>query len=266
MSNEINGVSPAGTFQYNPYCCVGFDDLDMNFSTYPMVGTGMCGSIFDGGYGMGMGMMPFAPGIGFGNNSSYFNNMKDYQKFYIDYNVDQQKMSRNADLRINASLERIKGAASVLKDKIVNNEQSQVEQAYRNYVSAVAAAYGQGSKEEIEARAKSLYTQMNGGKTLTEDLRQYGHSSFTQGFLQSMAFSTVYRKSAEDNISKITGAPVGTEEKAKQNAGRLTGAAAIGAAAGGVAKACKSGKAGIIGLVAAGIAAALSFATGKVTT
>lgn len=264
MSNGINGVTPSGNFQYNPYYITGMEDFDLDYGTYPMPGMmGMSGSIFDG---YGMGIMPFAPGFGMGNNRNYFDNMKDYQKFYIGYNIDQQVMQRNADLKINASLERIKGAASVLKDKIVNNEQGQVKEAYKNYVDAVAAAYGPGAKEEIEARAKSLYTQMNGGKSLVDDLREHGHSSFTQGFLQSTLFSTGYRKSAEDNISTITGAPVGAEEKVKQNAGRLTGAAAVGAAFGGIAKACKSGKAKMIGLIAAGIAAALSFATGKVTT
>ncbi len=286
MTNSVNGVQAnAGTFQYNPYM-YDFDDLDMSYSTYPIGGMG---SIFDG-YNIGMGMgapMPIA-GVG-GNNQSYFDNMRDYQKFYVDYNVDQQRMNRNAELRINASLEKIKGAATILKDKIVNNEQGQIEQAYKNYVAAVAQAYGAADKGEIEARAKTLYAQMNNGKSIVDELREHGHSSMTSGFLQSLMFSTYNRKSAEDNISEITGAPVNTSEKLSQNVGRVAGAATAGAVAGGLVKLCQTGskaaktttqvatnaskfskffkgKAGIIGLAVAGVAAALSFITGKVTT
>ena len=104
------------------------------------------------------------------------------------------------------------------------------------------------------------------GKTIVQQLREYGHGSMTQGFIQSLTFGAFNRKSAEDNVSMITGAPVGTTEKTKHNAGRLAGAATVGAIAGGIAKACKSGKAKIIGLAAGGIAAAISFITGKVTT
>lgn len=250
--NGINGMLVPSTFQYNPNP-YGFDDIDIDYSMYPM-GMGMGGSIF--------GM---APMMGAGGNQNMFDNMKDYQKFYIDYNIDQQKMQRNADMRINGSMEAVKGAASVLQDKIMNNEQDQIEEAYKNYVNTVGIAYGSGSAQEVTARAKTLYQQMT-GKTIVQQLREYGHGSMTQGFIQSLTFGAFNRKSAEDNVSMITGAPVGTTEKTKHNAGRLAGAATVGAIAGGIAKACKSGKAKIIGLAAGGIAAAISFITGKVTT
>lgn len=280
MANEINGVgaiSPAGSFQYNPY--YDFDDLDMNMGMYPSMG-GMNGSIFDGSYGMGM--MPYVPGFG-GNNQSYFNNMRDYQKFYNDYNIEQQRMQRNADLRINASVEGIKSAASILKDKIVNNEQDQIPEAFEKYLNSVRAAYGEGTDSEIKSRAMTLYAQMNGNKSLIQDLRDYGHGSGTQGFIQALTFGMYNRHSAEDNISNITGAPVGSGEKTKHNFGRLAGAATVGVTTGGIAKMLtkgssnasaakgimkifKSGKAGVIGLIAGGLAAVMSFLTGKVTT
>ncbi len=100
--NALNGIMPSGTFQYNPYTSYDLDYMDLDYSTYPM---GMNGSIFNSA----PGMMPITPGGGW-NNQSYFDNMKDYQKFYIDYNIDQQKMQRNADLRTNASVEGIVGA------------------------------------------------------------------------------------------------------------------------------------------------------------
>ena len=274
MADTITSTAPVGNYAYNPYAYYDFDDLDMNYGTYPTMGMG--GSIF-GGYSS---MTPMMPGGGY-SNQSYFDNMKDYQRFYIDYNVDQQKMSRNADLRINASLEAVKGAAALLKDKVINNEQDQIPEAFEKYVTAVRAAYGDGTASEIKARALSLYAQMNGGKTLYQDLRDNSHGSFTQGFIQSLTFSAYDRKSAEDNISLISGTPVGTSEKTTHNAGRLVGAATVGAGAYGITRALTSaskaaqtgsklaklgGKAGIIGLAVGGLAAALSFITGKITT
>lgn len=261
--SALNSVPLMGAFQYNPYANDYFDDLDMNFNQYPM-GTG--GSIFDG-YSLG-GMMPMAPVGGTNGNKSYFDNMKDYQKFYIDYNVDQQTMQRNADLRINASMEAIKGSAAVLQDKIKQNEQDQIDEAMTAYLNSVAAAYGGGSDKEVKARALTLYQNMT-GKSLIQDLRDNGHSSFTQGLLQGLTFSTTYRTSAEDNISQITGQPVGTAEKTAHNVGRVVGAAGVGAAVGYAAKYLLKGKGkvGLIaGLAAAGVSAALSFITGKASS
>ncbi len=278
MANEINNtaaISPIGNFQYNPYI---YDDLDMDFSTYPMAGFG--GSIFGGGFAM--------PPMGFagGNNGNYFDNMRDYQRFYIDYNIDQQKMQRNADLKINASVEGIKEAAELLKDKVVNNEQDQIPGAFHRYVESVRAAYGSGTEHEITSRALTLYTSMNGGKSLFEDLREYGHGSATQGFTNALTFGLYNRLSAEDNISAISGAPVGTGEKAKHNLGRVAGAATVGLGAAGITKLFTKGtkqaaqtsakgiakylkfgkKAGVVGLLVGLTAGLLSFMTGKVTT
>lgn len=261
--NALNGISPVNTFQYNPYFSYDLDYADLDMSTYPMMG--MNGSIFNG-Y-MGNGMMPFTPGF-YGNNQSYFDNMKDYQKFYIDYNIDQQKMQRNADLKTNASVEGIFGAASVLKDKILQNEQDQIPKAFQAYVDSVARAYGEASPQELKSRALSLYAQMNDGKSLIQDLRENSHGSFTQGFIQSLTFGAYYQNSAEDNISNITGQPVGTGEKTLQNIGRIGGATAVSGLTYALTKniAKLKGKAGIIGLATGAIAGTISFLTGKATT
>ena len=102
------------------------------------------------------------------------------------------------------------------------------------------------------------------GKSLIQDLRDNGHGSFTQGLLQSLTFSTTYRTSAEDNIATITGQPAGTTEKFTQGCGKVVGAGAAGAAIGAIAgKLSHSGKVGtVVGLVAAGVSAVLSFVTG----
>lgn len=260
----VNGLPVMGNFAYSPYPYYDIEDLDPTYSTAPYIGgmtygpMGYGGSIFSmAPYGM-MGM----------GNSDYFNQMRQYQQFYNDYNVDQQRMQRNADLRVNASMEAINATYNALKDKIEHNEQGQIEDAYKAFVQAVRAAYGDGTEQEIKARAASMYAHLSGGKTLVQDLREKSHGSFMQGVLNSMLFGLYHSNSAEDNIAKITGSPVATGDKFEQNVGRVVGGLGIGAIAGGIAKALKaSGKrAGIIGLIAAGIAGTLSFVTGKVTT
>jgi hypothetical protein len=264
MVDAVSNVST--TTPYN-YGYSDYGDYDYDYS--------MNGSIFGGGY-----MTPYG---GTYNNQQYFDNMKQNQQFWVDYNVDQQNMNRNADLRINASVEGVKVAAAILKDKVLANEQDQIQGAFNNYVEAVRAAYGDGTDSEIKSRALSLYAQMNGGMTLYQDLRENSHSSFTQGLIHTMTFGLYDKNSAEDNISAISGAPVGSGEKVAQNFGRITGVAAVGGAGYGIAKALsgsakvastKAGsgvvkacsKAGKVGLAVAGIAALISFITGKVTT
>jgi hypothetical protein len=275
MINALNiGAFTPGLYS-DPYM---LDDLDlMNFSS----SAPMMNSIFTGAPGLGMPMPMMGMGYGY-DPQQYYDYMRQNQQFSVNYNIDQQKMNRNADMKINASMEGVKGAATALKDKIMKNEQDQIKEAYDKYVAAVAAAYGDGNPAEIQARAKSLYTQMNGGVTLTQDLRKYGHGSFTQGMLQSMTLGTYYKNSAEDNVAYTTNSPVATGEKASQNLGRLTGAGVVGGAAYGAVKgvgalAAKSGstggklakvvaKAGPIGLITAAGVALLSFIFGSKTS
>ena len=272
MINALNiGAFSPGLYS-DPYT---LDDLDlMNFSS----SAPMMNSIFTGAPGLGMPMPMMGMGYGY-DPQQYYDYMRQNQQFSVDYNIDQQKMNRNADMKINASMEGVKGAATALKDKIMKNEQDQIKEAYDKYVAAVAAAYGDGNPQEIQARAKSLYAQMNGGVTLTQDLREYGHGSFTQGMLQSMTLGTYYKNSAEDNVAYTTNSPVATGEKASQNFGRLTGAGVVGATAYGITKgastlATKAGvtstkvasiakKAGPIGWITAAGVALLSFILGS---
>ena len=253
-------VSSTGGLPYNygylsdPY--MDIEDLDPTYSTYP----GMGGSIFS------MSPMMYGGGMLGGMGPEYFNQMKDYQKFFVDYNVDQQKLQRNADLRINGSMEAIQSTYNALKDKIDKNEQGQIEEAYNNFVNAVKNAYGQGTPAEVKARASSIYSQLSGGKTLVQDLRSNSHGSFVQGVINSLAFGLYDRRSAEDNISAITGSPVSTGDKTSQNMGRLIGAGAVGLMLGAIGSKI-GGKTGrLIGLGAGVLSAIMSFATGKVTT
>ncbi len=273
MSVNTGAIQPtAGLYTpYSTYMYDTLDSLDLNYSTYPYGMNGMYGgSIFSTPYMYGGGGM---------NNQEYFNNMKQYQQFYNNYNLEQQQMYRNMDLKLNGSMEAIKETASNLRDKILHNEQDQIMETYKNYVAAVRNAYGDGTAEEINSRALSLYTQLT-GKTLIQDLRDNGHDSFLQGFIQTLTLGMYSRNSVEDNISAITGQSVPSGEKLEQNIGRVGGAVAMGAGAYGLTKALEGntsailkgfskfakGKAGRIGLIVAGIAGALAFITGRITS
>ena len=266
MVDNVGAIQPNGMFQYMPASGLGycdFDSIDMDYSMYPI---GMGGSIFSG-----CGMPYMTPGMTGTNPSSYFEQMKQYQKFYNEYNIEQQRMQRNADLQLNGSMESIEECAQNLKDKIAHNEQYQINEAYQKYIEAVRRAYGDGNDEDINSRAMSMYRRLT-GQSLVQDLRNNGHSSFLQGIYQTLTFGLFSQKSAEDNIAEITGQTVHQGEKIEQNAGRLAGAGILGTAAYALAKHCSSiapklaKKAPLIGWAVAGLAAGLTFITGKMTT
>ena len=282
--DNVSSVQPLnmGTFQYMPMTSPFSCDLDkidvMSMGSYTGA-MGMSGSIFNPMGGMGAGINPmFGMGMGAMDNS-YLENMKNYQQNMNNYYVEAAKMQRNNDVKLNGAMEAIQENAANLRDKIAQNEQDQIPEAYKNYLNAVKNAYGEASEEELNSRALSLYTQLN-GKTLIQDLRDNGHSSLLQGFIQSITFNTYNRRSSEDNIADITHQSVPTGEKTEQNIGRLAGCATIGAVGYGMAKMLAnqggtilkgarkflSTKAGFIGAIVAGAVALTSLFTSKITT
>ena len=275
MASNIGAIQPTGLFQYSPTYLPNYadiDNIDMISNPYSMNG-----SIFGINGINPMGAM----GMGFDPNKSYFENMKDYQQQWNQYYVDQQKINRQNDVQVNAPMEAIRETATNLKDKILHDEQDQIESAYARYYNSVRSAYGQeGTDEELNSRALAIYTQLNGGRSLIQDLREHGHSSFTQGLIQTLSLGLYAQKSAEDNVAEITHQEVPTSEKVIQNAGRLTGVGIIGAGAYGITKAISgntskilgylgkfaTSKAGIISLIAAGLVAANTIYSSKVTS
>ena len=278
--DNVGSIQPLnlGTFQYmpmaSPFSC-DLDRIDMTSMGSYTGAMGMNGSIFNPMMGGG-----FNPMFGMGApDSSYFDNMKNYQQSWNDYYVDAQKMQRNNDVKLNGAMEAIQETAVNLRDRVAQNEQDQIPEAYNNFLSAVKNAYGDASEEEINSRALSLYTQMT-GKTLVQDLREHGHSSLVQGLIQSLTLNLYGRRSAEDNIAEITHQTVPTGEKTEQNIGRIAGCGIVGAAAYAAAKALAghtgtilkgaakflTSKAGIIGAVAAGVVALTSIFTSKIST
>ena len=109
--------------------------------------------------------------------------------------------------------------------------------------NALIAAIGNGD-EDIANRASTLYKQCT-GKSIHEDIREHGRDSFTQGFLQTLTFGFADGKTAEENISQLTGQPVGRSENALKFAGNVAGGAVVGggilASAGLIWKGIKTG-------------------------
>jgi hypothetical protein len=124
-----------------------------------------------------------------------------------------------------------------------------------------------------------MYNQLT-GKSIVQDLRDNGHSSFLQGLIQTISLNTYGRRSSEDNIAEITHQSVPTSQKVEQNAGRIAGVGVIGVAVYTAVKALagKSGtilkgakkllttKAGFVGAIVAGAGALGTIFTSKVST
>lgn len=232
------GLSPNNLYANQ----IALNDLT-NLDLYPPMGMtmdpllSMNGSIFGNGYNnfgmMGMGGMPYMPtfGGGYANNyQDYYKNLEQYQDFMIDNQVRQQQKMRTADLRLNSPQEGIQKKAVLLKEKIMQDEQEQIQIAYKDFIASVKAMYPDGSDEEIANRASSIYSQLNGGTSVNDDIRQYGKGSFEQGFLQTVTLGLADKKTAEENISDLTGQPVGRTEKSKKFAGNIAGGALFGGA------------------------------------
>ena len=110
-------------------------------------------------------------------------------------------------------------------------------------------------------------------------MRENGHKSFLQGFIQTATLGMYAQKSAEDNIAEITHQEVPMGEKVEQNIGRIAGVGAIGATAYGITKAVSGNtgailkglgkflktKAGIASVIVAGLVAAKTLFSSKVT-
>lgn len=274
MSDNVGAIQPSGIFQYTPlynfYNNPDIDNIDM-ITSNPY---SMSGSLFDQ-----MGQMPYSS-MGFDPKKSYFENMKDQQRQWNEYYIEQQKINRQNDIEINSPMEAVRETASNLKDKILHDEQDQIMTAYQKFYDSVANAYAGTSttREELNSRALAMYTQLNGGRTLIQDLREHGHSSFVQGFIQAGSLGFYAKDSVEDNIANITNQEVPIGEKVSQNAGRVAGVATIGAGAYGITKLLSGNtgtiwnytrrflgsKAGIAAMIAAAAVAGLTFFKDKI--
>lgn len=181
--------------------------------------------------GMNGGLLNFSPGFTGMNYDSYFDQMMKYQDFMHQYQHQTVINRRNNEVAINGPMEAIQGKAAVLNEKIVANEQEYIMSAWQSYLNAVQVAYPEADEATLIARAKSHYQQIY-GTSLNDDIRKYGNSSFKQGLFQMLSFGLANRKSAEENISDLTGEPLPRSQNIRKNAGRAVGGALYGAGAG----------------------------------
>ncbi len=229
MAASMYGMFP--NYYNNQVALNDLSGMDMyptlGMMTDPMLS--MNGSIFGGYAGMGMPYMPVMGG-GMYNYDQYYNNYQKYQDFMIDNRLEYNQKMRQADLKLNAPQEGVAKQAMYLHEKIMQNEQTQIQQAYKNYLASVKAMYGGGTDAEVANRASTLYKDIH-GCSLTDDIRKYGRDSFTQGFLQTATFGFADDKTAEENIAELTGQPVGRSDNAKKLAGNIAGGAVVGGGA-----------------------------------
>lgn len=219
-NNQIALNDLSGLDMYMPTGMAMDPMLSMNgsiFGGYPMYG----------GYPGGYPMMPF---MSSGNYEEYYKNYEKYQDFMINQQVRQQQKMRNADLQLNSPQEGIVKQAKITHEKILLNEQQQILDAYKSFKESVRSMYPEATEEQVANRASTLYQQAT-GVSITDDIRKNSRGSFSQGFLQTITFGLVDSKTAEENISALTGQPVGRQEKIKKFTGNLLGGAAVGGTA-----------------------------------
>ena len=167
----------------------------------------------------------------FGFDPNYmFNYMDRNQDFMINYGIKQQTKMRNANMKVNSPEESVQLAASVLHNKILEDEQDQIKKAYNDYCARVCELYGGfEDKNALRARADVLYQQMT-GKSIAQDLKEHGRSQFAQSFVKSISFGLSNSSSAAENAAYVTGSEEGRMERFQKIAGRIAGGATVGAA------------------------------------
>ena len=100
---DVSAINGLGFMPYNSYANqVGMMNIFDDYS--PM--------------GFNNGLLSFSPTFTGMNYDDYYNRMMDYQNFTSRYQLQTVQNSRNNEVAINAPMEGIQGAASVLNEKI----------------------------------------------------------------------------------------------------------------------------------------------------
>lgn len=200
-------------------------------------------SIF-GANGFGYSTIPFG-----GVNTTQ---MLEYQKQINENNLALNQQNINSNLALTkqnqaasqlstASQDSIARQIASLHRQVQNNKQDNVMTEYNKLVSAVAeyyenAGYTNVSEAQIKTTAERMYAQVT-GTALVDDLRQHGNTSFGQGFKQVVTFGLETGRTADENISAITGENASdTLSTAGKWAGRITAGVTLAAATKGIVK------------------------------
>lgn len=250
--------------------CVGYDPLNMNYSAF---GTDIdLTSDYSIGGGLGTGAYGMAGGAYGYNPEMMYQQMDRWTDYMYDRNAKYIEKGRSNDLRVNAPMERAQNAADALKEKVVQDEQSQIPAAFEAYKQSIKALYPQYANltdKELTARALEHYKQRNNGVGLKDEIRANSKDMFAQKYLHYMTFGHFGKGSAEESIEKITGNPMGRSDnlksKAALGAAVLTGATAARYIVPNTGAILKTAAKNPITTIAIGLAAAAAWFMGDAT-
>lgn len=206
--------------------CVGYDPLNMNCSAFGSDIDLTSDYSYGGGYGFAGGGYAYNPDM-------MYQQMDKWTDYMYDRNAKYIEKGRANDARINTPLERAQNAADALREKVIQDEQSQIPQffeAYKQSIKDLYPEYANLSDKELTARALEHYKQRNNNVSLKDEIRANSKNMFAQKYLHYMTLGHFGKGSAEESIEKITGNPMSRtdniQSKVALGAAVLTGATA----------------------------------------
>lgn len=165
------------------------------------------------------------------NYDQFYQNMEQNQERITNNQIRQTQRMRNVSFQANTPYSAIQKQVKALHTKIIEDEQEQITDAFEALKASVRAAYdpeGTADEEQISAQAEQEYYRLY-GKELVEDIKDYSSGSFKQGFMQTVTFGLYDGVTAEENVARITGQPVGRKQQTLKSLGNAAGGAIIGA-------------------------------------
>jgi len=249
---SINGLGGSMQSRYLTNSYNGAAGLDSgSFGDTPLLSFGNAGTYgFDSGMNMMGGM-----GMGYCSNPTQYiqyqkqmnqaNNtlMEDNERFQLQRQVRQQKMSRQAQFATGASEGEITERIKVLKTQIDKDEQEHVKTQYAKLIEAVKTMYPEqmfASNEEkmaydsqIKAYANRLYASTT-GQDIETAIEERGDSQLVHGIKQGLDPFNLFTDatSAADNVSNVTGTGLSKTEISDRRTGKAIGYAGLALATG----------------------------------
>lgn len=169
------------------------------------------------------------------NYGNLWEQMAENQDRWMNNAISQNQRYNRMNVEINGPKYTVTEAADVLRDKVLQNEQDQIQEALLAYKQALKDMYYPAKDvddRELTALAKSQYRQRFGTR-LEDDIRNNASTSFWNGFIRTGTFGLFGDKiSAEENIAQITGQPASSKAKTWKKTGNALGGLAAGAATG----------------------------------
>lgn len=213
--------------------CVAYDPMSMQYSVYgadiDLLANGGLGSypIYSGAYGGADTTGAYTGGYAGYNPETMYQQMDRWTDYMFDRNVKYTEKSRAQDMRLNGPMTAVQYAADALKEKVAKDAQPQIQEAFEKYKETLRSVYPEYANlddKALTAKAMELYKERN-QIALKDDIRNNSKDIFMQKFLNGATFGTLFKGSAEETISNITGNQMAYEDKVKGSIGTVAGAA-----------------------------------------